>query len=191
MEGTSSFLPEGAVVAPGWVTQQAFLAGYGAAQALPGPLFSFGAFLGASVHPTPSPILCVCLSRSACLLRASCFAMAALLPLLERLALEPFHAIRAQRINASVVGVLIATLFQPLWTSTIHSAGDFWIALLAFALLTVWRLQPWIAGRSYGDWIPDRELSVWTKAYTGGPFTSGIPAGGWKTKSASESGVLG
>jgi chromate transporter len=136
-------LLEETVVARGWVTQQSFLAGYGAAQALPGPLFSFGAYLGAAVRPTPSPLLYGLLALVG-IFTPGLLAMAAVFPFWSTL--RQNRSIRAalRGINASVVGVLIAALFKPLWTTTIHSAGDFWVALVAFTLLTFWRIQPWI-----------------------------------------------
>ncbi len=132
-----------AVVAPGWVTQRSFLAGYGAAQALPGPLFSFAAYLGAAVRPTPSPILYGLLGLAG-IFTPGLLAMTAVLPFWSALRENCYAQASIRGINASVVGILIAALYQPLWTTTIHTAGDFWIALLAFALLALWRVQPWI-----------------------------------------------
>jgi len=136
-------LLEDAVVARGWVTQQSFLAGYGAAQAVPGPLFSFAAYLGAQVRPTPSPFLYAVLGLAG-IFTPGLLAMTAVLPFWS--ALRGNRSIQAalRGINASVVGVLIAALFQPLWTNTIHSASDFWIALVAFSLLALAKVQPWI-----------------------------------------------
>ena len=57
---------------------------------------------------------------------------------------EPTHPSRVAGANASIVGILIAALFNPLWNSTVHTASDFWIALLAFSLLVLWKLQPWV-----------------------------------------------
>ncbi len=136
-------LLEGAVVAPGWVTQQSFLAGYGAAQAVPGPLFSFGVYLGAAVRPTPSPFLDGLLGLVG-IFTPGLLAMAAVLPFWSALRRNRSIQAALRGINASVVGVLIAALFQPLWTTTIHSASDFWIALVAFSLLTLGKVQPWI-----------------------------------------------
>ena len=135
-------LLEGAVVAPGWVTQKSFLAGYGAAQALPGPLFSVGAYLGASVRPSSSPFLYGLLGLAG-IFTPGLLAMTALLPFWSAIRGNRYVQSSLRGINASVVGILIAALFQPLWTSTIHSSADFWIALSAFALLTLWKVQPW------------------------------------------------
>ncbi len=136
-------LLEDSVVARGWVSQQTFLAGYGAAQALPGPLFSFAAYLGASVRPSPNPFLYGLLALVA-LFAPGLLAMTAVLPFWSALRRNRYVRASLKGVNASVVGVLIAALFQPLWTATIHTPGDFWIALLAFALLALWKIQPWI-----------------------------------------------
>ena len=136
-------LLEDAVVAPGWVTQQSFLAGYGAAQALPGPLFSFGAYLGAVVRPTPSPFLYGLLGLAG-IFAPGLLAMTALLPFWSALRANRYAQASLRGINASVVGILAAAFFRPLWTTTIHTTGDFLIALLAFALLMLWKVQPWI-----------------------------------------------
>ena len=135
-------LLESAVVGRGWVAQQSFLTGYGAAQALPGPLFCFGAYLGASIRPSTNPLAYGLISLIG-IFAPGLLAMAAVLPF--------WSAVRGNRsfrralkgVNASVVGILIAALFHPLWTSTILHASDFWIALAAFALLTAWKVQPW------------------------------------------------
>jgi len=136
-------LLEDAVVARGWVTQQSFLAGYGAAQVLPGPLFSFGAYLGASVRPTPSPILFGLLGLVG-IFAPGMLAMAAVLPFWSAVRGNQSMRRAIKGINASVVGILVAALFHPLWTATILRASDFWIALLAFTLLTAWKMQPWL-----------------------------------------------
>jgi chromate transporter len=136
-------LLESAVVAPGWVTQQSFLAGYGAAQALPGPLFAFSAYLGAAIRPSPSPLLYGVISLIG-LFAPGLFAMTAMLPFWSEMRGNRGIQAALRGINASVVGILIAALIHPLWTSTIHTAGDLSIALLAFALLTLVKVQPWI-----------------------------------------------
>jgi len=136
-------LLEGSVVARGWVTQQSFLAGYGAAQALPGPLFTIAAFLGATVRPTPSPVLYGLLGLVG-IFAPGLLAMAAILPFWSALRGNRSLQASLRGMNAAVVGILMAALFQPLWTGTIHTPGDFWIALAAFALLTLWKMQPWM-----------------------------------------------
>jgi chromate transporter len=136
-------LLENAVVAPGWVTQQSFLVGYGAAQALPGPLFSFAAYLGAAIRPTPSPFFYGVLGLIG-IFAPGLLAMAAVLPFWSGLRRNLRMQAALTGINASVVGILTAALVRPLWSSTIHTAGDFVFALLAFVLLVFWKVQPWM-----------------------------------------------
>jgi len=136
-------LLENAVVAPGLVSQQSFLAGYGAAQAMPGPLFTFAAYLGASVRPALHPVVNGLLALVGVFL-PGLLAMAAVLPFWSGLKQNADFRAALKGINASVVGVLCAALIHPLWTSTVHTWKDFSIALLAFALLTYRRVQPWI-----------------------------------------------
>jgi chromate transporter len=134
---------EDSVVARGWVSQPNFLAGYGAAQALPGPLFAFGAYLGSVTRPSSSPLL-YGLFGLVTLFAPGLLAMTAVLPFWHALRENRFVRASLKGVNASVVGVLLAALYQPLWTSTIHAPADFWIALAAFALLELWRVQPWM-----------------------------------------------
>ncbi len=136
-------LLQNAVVARGWVTEPTFLAGYGAAQAMPGPLFSFAAYLGASVRPAQSPLFFGVLGLIGIFLPGLVL-MAAVLPFWNALRGNRLIQAALTGVNASVVGILIAALFQPLWTTTIHSSFDFCIALSAFALLTLGKVQPWI-----------------------------------------------
>lgn len=136
-------LLESAVVARGWVTQPVFLSGYGAAQAMPGPLFTFAAFLGASVRPSPHPALYGGMALLAIFL-PGLLMMAAVLPFWNRLRANDTVRSALRGVNAGVVGILIAALFHPLWISTVHSAADFCVALVAFTLLTAWKVQPWI-----------------------------------------------
>jgi chromate transporter len=136
-------LLENAVVAPGWVSEPTFLSGYGAAQAVPGPLFTFGAFLGASIQGTPHRVLFGLFGLFG-LSAPGLLAMAAVLPFWEQLRRIQSVQSGLRGINAAVVGVLIAALYTPLWTSTVRSSVDFWFAAVAFAMLTVGKVQPWI-----------------------------------------------
>ena len=135
-------LLQNAVVDRGWVTQQSFLAGYGAAQALPGPLFTFAAFLGASVLKAPSrPLFAVIglVGVSA----PGLLTMAAVLPFWGGLrSSRPVQAV-LRGVNAAVVGVILAALYTPLWVSTIRATSDIRFAMAGFALLVVWKVQPW------------------------------------------------
>jgi len=134
---------ENAVVARGWVTQPVFLSGYGAAQAMPGPLFTFGAFLGAAVRPSPHPALYGVMALLAIFL-PGLLLMAAVLPFWSKLRANAPVQSALRGVNAGVVGILIAALFHPLWTATVHTTADFCIALAVFALLVRWKTQPWI-----------------------------------------------
>nr|WP_205523689.1 chromate efflux transporter [Rhodopseudomonas sp. BR0C11] len=129
-----------AFVGPGWVSDDAFLAGYGAAQAVPGPLFSFAAYLGAIAAPVRG------------LLGAAIGLVGIFLPgFLILLGVLPFwHGLRRypaaqammRGVNAAVVGLLGAALYSPVWTSTMRGTADVAVALTGFALLTIWRVPP-------------------------------------------------
>jgi chromate transporter len=135
-------LLEGSIVAHGWVGQPAFLAGYGAAQAVPGPLFTFAAYLGAAIQPSTQPLL---------------FGIIALLSifapgLLLVTAILPFWRVARSRpavrnalggVNAAVVGILFAALLRPVASSTLHTWQDAAAAIAALLLLTAARLPPW------------------------------------------------
>ena len=131
------------VVPPGWVGNEAFLAGYGAAQAVPGPLFTFAAFLGASMTEAPTGWLggLVCLIA---LFAPSFLLVAGALPFWERLRAHARAQAALAGINAGVVGLLLAALYNPVWTSAIHRPQDFGLALLAFVALSFWKLPPWL-----------------------------------------------
>jgi chromate transporter len=136
-------LLEHSVVSRGWVDQQTFLSGYGAAQAIPGPLFTFAAFLGAVIRPTPNPIALSAIALIAIFL-PGLLIMVAVLPFWSRLhqSLRLQSALRG--VNAAVIGVLIAAFIRPVFPSAVHSAFDLALALLAFASLVRWKLSPWI-----------------------------------------------
>ena len=131
------------VVPPGWVSNDTFLAGYGAAQAVPGPLLTFAGYLGAIMTPEPRgwPGALVCLVA---IFLPSFLLTVGALPFWERL--RRVRAIRSALtgVNAAVVGLLLAALYDPVWTSAIRSAADFGLALTAFALLAFWKLPPWL-----------------------------------------------
>ena len=130
------------VVPPGWISNDAFLAGYGAAQAVPGPLFTFAAYLGAMMRPEPNGWRGAALCLVAIFLPAFLL-MIGVLPFWD--ALRRFRAVRSALtgINAAVVGLLFAALYSPLWTSGILKPADFALGLAAFALLVFWKAPPW------------------------------------------------
>jgi chromate transporter len=130
-----------AFVTPGWVTDDTFLAGYGAAQAVPGPLFTFAAYLGAVVYPTPHGLPGAALGLVSLFLPGALILLGAL-PYWE--SLRRYVGARAMMagINAAVVGLLAAALYQPLWTTSVMSPADFGVVLVGFVLLTVLRIPP-------------------------------------------------
>ena len=142
------------VVPPGWVGNEAFLAGYGAAQAVPGPLFTFAAFLGASMNGGVSGwaggVLCL-LS----VFLPSFLLVAGALPFWEQVRRHVQVQAALTGINSAVVGLLLAALYQPVWTSAIHRPADFGLALVALVALMFWKLPPWlvVVGCGVTGWL--------------------------------------
>jgi chromate transporter len=136
-------LLQAAVVAPGWVGDSTFLAGYGAAQALPGPLSTFAVFLGASLRIAPTGWLGGTVALLA-IFAPSFLLIAGAVPFWESLRRSTRMQAALAGINAAVVGLLLAALYQPVWTGTIASPRDFGAALVAFVALTFWRMPPWV-----------------------------------------------
>jgi chromate transporter len=130
-----------AFVAPGWVTDDTFLAGYGAAQAVPGPLFTFAAYLGAVVKPAPHGIAGAVLGLFGIFLPGMLVLVGAL-PFWDSFRKREDAQAVMRGVNAAVVGLLGAALYNPLWTTSVKSSGDFGVALVGFVLLTVWRAPP-------------------------------------------------
>jgi chromate transporter len=135
-------LQEG-VVAPGWVSNEAFLAGYGATQAVPGPLFTFSAYLGTVMGPPPNGALGGLLALGAIFLPAFLLALGPL-PFWDILRRRPAFQSVLRGINAAVVGLLLAALYDPVWISAINAPADFALAAGALALLMLWKLPPWL-----------------------------------------------
>jgi chromate transporter len=136
-------LLDAAIVQRGWLPQSSFLAGYGAAQALPGPLFSVAAYIGAAIRPIDHPLL-LGLCSLAALFLPGLLLISAVLPFWQRLRQHALIRSLLWGINASVVGVLVAALYRPLITTTIHTIVDVLLALAAFIFLVRFRVQPWI-----------------------------------------------
>ncbi len=131
------------VVPPGWVSNEEFIAGYGAAQAVPGPLFTFSAYLGAVMHQPPNGWRGGALALIAVFLPSFLLIVGAL-PFWEMLRGRASFQAALRGVNAAVVGLLLAALYDPVWSSAIKSHADFGLALIAFGLLMFWRLAPWL-----------------------------------------------
>lgn len=142
------------VVPTGWLDVSRFLAGYGAAQAVPGPLFTFAAYLGAAMNVGPSGWAGGLLALGAVFL-PSYLLLAGVLPYWERVRAFPLAQAALRGINAAVVGLLLAALYHPVWTSGILSNGDFALALGAWGMLMFWKAPPWavVAGCALLGWI--------------------------------------
>lgn len=143
-------LLEREVASPGWIGETDFLAGYGAAQAVPGPLFTFASYLGWMIGGMQGMLI-----ATAAIFLPAFLLIAGTLPFWSTLR----RSLPVQRalhgVNAAVVGLLLAALYDPLWTSSISSGGDFALAAGLFLLLSVWRLPPWIvvALGAAGGWL--------------------------------------
>jgi chromate transporter len=131
------------VVDPGLVTADAFLAGYGAAQAVPGPLFTFAAYLGAVIGPPAGGIWGALVALVGIFLPGMLL-LYGTLPFWDALRTRPLAQAAMRGTNAAVVGILGAALYDPVWTGAVLSRHDFALALVAFVLLTLWRTPPWI-----------------------------------------------
>lgn len=136
-------LLQSAVVSTGWVTEDAFIAGYGATQAVPGPLFTFAAYLGAVVGPQPNGIAGAVIALVAIFLPGMLLLVGAL-PFWEGFRKHLLAQAAMRGANAAVVGILGAALYDPVWTNAIFMPKDFALALTGFILLTVWKTPPWI-----------------------------------------------
>ena len=128
---------------PGWVSNEAFFAGYGAAQAVPGPLFTFAAYLGTVSTVTPNGWIGALISLVG-IFASSFLLVIGPLPFWD--ALRRFLPMRSALVgvNAAVVGMLLGFLYDPVWTNAIKSTADFALALAGFVLLMFWKLPPWL-----------------------------------------------
>lgn len=148
-------LLESVVVPPGWVTTEEFVAGYGAAQAVPGPLFTFSAYLGAVKSDSPNGVAGGLLALLSIFLPSFLLVFGAL-PFWDVLRARPDFQAALRGINAAVVGILLAALYSPVWTSAILSPEDFALGAVLFGLLVFWKRPPWqvvIAGALGGELI--------------------------------------
>lgn len=142
------------VVPPGWVQEDMFLAGYGAAQAVPGPLFTFAAFLGAAMTSAPSAWLggLICLLA---IFTPSFLLIAGALPFWQQLRANARMQAALMGVNAGVVGLLLAAFYDPVWTSAIVGPKEFAMALVALIALMAWKLPPWLVvlASALAGWI--------------------------------------
>jgi chromate transporter len=127
------------VVEPGWVSEDAFLSGYGAAQAVPGPLFTFAAYLGAIMTGWVGAALCL-----VAIFLPGLLLVLGVLPFWASLGRGALMRASLRGVNAAVVGVLLGALYDPVWTKGIGGPADFALALVAFALLVIWKTPPWL-----------------------------------------------
>ncbi len=131
------------VVGPGWLTNEQFIAGYGAAQAVPGPLFTFSAYLGTMMQAQPNGVAGAGLALVAIFL-PSFLLIIGVLPFWDVLRRRPALQSSLGGINAAVVGLLLAALYSPVWTNAIESPTDFGLAIVALGLLVLWKWPPWL-----------------------------------------------
>ncbi|PMC34811.1 ChrA protein [Bacillus sp. UMB0899] len=126
-------------VPAGWVSEEAFLAGYGVAQAVPGPLFTFAAYLGAVMNGWQGGLMAtVAIFLPAFLL------IYGTLPFWDSLRRNPKIKGALMGVNAAVVGILISAFYHPIWTSSILSSKDFAFAGILFSMLVYWKFPPWV-----------------------------------------------
>lgn len=131
------------VVPTGWVKNDLFMAGYGFSNAIPGPLFAFSSFLGAVSSVAPNGLLGAILCLVAAFL-PSFLLVVGVLPFWEQLRTNQVIRKAMLGINASVVGILLAALYTPVWTSTVFSPKDFALVIVGFLLLEFWKLPSWL-----------------------------------------------
>jgi chromate transporter len=136
-------LLEAEVVRPGWVTADQFLAGYGAAQAVPGPLFTFSAYLGVVLGPEPNGPVGAIIALAGIFLPGFLLLLG-IVPFWSSLRARPAAQAMIRGANAAVVGILAAALYRPVWTGAILGPYDFALALTCFILLVIWGLPPWL-----------------------------------------------
>ncbi len=126
-------------VPSGWLNRETFLAGYGAAQAVPGPLFTISAYLGTIIYGWQGGLIAV-----ASIFLPAFLLIAGIIPFWEKLRNMPSIQGALTGVNAAVVGILISAFYDPIWTSSILSGLDFAFAAVLFSMLAFWKMQPWI-----------------------------------------------
>jgi len=140
------------VVGPGWITTEQFVAGYGATQAVPGPLFTFSAYLGAVMSGWTGALLTL-----VAIFLPSFLLIIGALPFWDLLRSNANFQSALSGVNAAVVGLLLAALYRPVWTSAIMTPIDFSLSLVGFTLLVFWKWPPWsvvILSAFAGEFMP-------------------------------------
>lgn len=132
-----------AVVPRGWISNDAFLAGYGAAQAIPGPLFTFAAYLGSAMQFASNGWIGGLICLTAIYLPSFLLLLGAL-PFWDALRHRMAVQSALKGVNATVVGILLGALYTPVWTNAIFTPADFGLGILAFLLLVFWQTPPWL-----------------------------------------------
>lgn len=130
-------------VSGGWVTPEEFLAGYGAAQAVPGPLFTFAAYLGALAAPGLAGLGTAAIALVAVFLPGFLI-LVGVLPFWNDFRTKPVAQSLMRGANAAVVGILAAALYDPVFVTAIVDAASFGLGLVCFVLLIAWRTPPWV-----------------------------------------------
>ncbi|WP_341961665.1 chromate transporter [Planococcus maritimus] len=126
-------------VPTGWLTEEAFLAGYGATQAVPGPLFTFAAYLGAVMNGWAGGLF-----ATAAIFLPAFLLIVGVLPFWDALRTNQKVKGAIMGVNAAVLGILISAFYTPIWTSSITQPADFALAAILFSLLVYWKLPPWV-----------------------------------------------
>lgn len=143
-------LLESEFVPGGWLSEEDFLTGYGAAQAVPGPLFTFASYIGAIIDGWSGGLL-----AAAAIFLPAYLLVIGTLPFWNSIRRNPKINAALMGVNAGVLGLLIAAFYQPIWTSTIEEPKDFALSALLFAMLTFWKVPPWLVvlTGAFGGWI--------------------------------------
>ncbi|WP_130617236.1 chromate efflux transporter [Dyella amyloliquefaciens] len=147
-----------ALVVPGWIDEGSFLAGYGAAQAMPGPMFSLAAYLGGRMFGGQAGLAGAAIALASIFLPGFLL-LSGVLPFWQRLSVRAGAVRVVASINAAVVGLLAAAFYNPVWTGTVHAPADVLIAACGFLMLAVARQPAWVAvlwcvtGTMAGTWL--------------------------------------
>ncbi|NMM50942.1 chromate transporter [Paenibacillus aquistagni] len=143
-------LLERELIPMGWLSENEFLAGYGAAQAVPGPLFTFAAYLGAISNGIFGAVV-----ATLSIFLPAFLLVVGVLPFWNHIRRLPYVQAMLMGVNAAVVGILLGALYDPIWVQAINGTMEFVLAVFLFILLVCWKLPPWmiVAGGALGGWV--------------------------------------